>query len=354
MDTRNYQAIGLMSGSSLDGLDIAYCAFEVSAQGDDSIGVNSWKLIKAATIPFSEKWKARLANLPDQSGLVFAKTHTYFGHYLAELVNEFLRYHHIEPDFIASHGHTIFHDPVGRMSIQIGDGAALAALSGYPVISGFRNQDVALNGEGAPVAPIVDRFLFQGHDFYLNLGGIANITSILPDKTIAFDICPANQLLDPLANQLGLEYDHRGEVASSGEILEDLLTNLNQQEFYSSPYPKSLDNAWSRQVLSDLLPPEGASVPDLLRTMIEHIAFQIAKSIREILLKENQKKEDHSIFVTGGGAFNIFLMERLKAHCQNFGKINIHIPEPSVIQFKEAVLMAWMGVLRVENQLNVL
>ena len=171
-NSKTYQVIGLMSGSSLDGLDIAFCELKIT----DSNSNIDWTLIKAETIPYPEKWQNRLINLPKQDGFIFAQTHTYFGHFLGELVNQFISKHQIDPDFIASHGHTIFHHPDKRLTVQIGDGAALAATTGYPVINGFRTQDIAINGEGTPIAPAADRYLLKGFDFYLNIGGIANIT----------------------------------------------------------------------------------------------------------------------------------------------------------------------------------
>lgn len=355
MSSKIYKAIGLMSGSSLDGVDIAFCSFEVQRSGvGERLIVKDWQILEAETIPFSEKWKVRLSQLPDQNALIFAKTHTYLGHYLGAMLNDFIHRHQIEPHFIASHGHTIFHNPEERLTIQIGDGAAIAALTGFPVISNFRNQDIAINGEGAPVAPIVDKYLLAGHDFYLNLGGIANITSILPNKIIAFDICPANQLLNFLANQLGLEYDEGGQIAATGKIQEELLTIFNQADFYKKSYPKSLDNAWSKTAILNKLEQNSTAIPDQLCTLVEHIAYQISIAIQQIIKKENLQKKNYSILVTGGGAFNTFFIERLKANCQSIGNVEIVLPDSTIIQFKEAILMAWMGVLRIENIPNVM
>ncbi len=353
MLTKTYKAIGLMSGSSLDGIDIAYCTFDVTKSGVEGLVLQKWKLLEAETINFSEKWRERLLQLPVQNALTFAKTHTYLGHYFGEVVLDFIERYQIEPDFIASHGHTIFHDPIARLTVQIGDGAAIAAVTNYPVISNFRNQDIAIDGEGAPVAPIVDKYLLKGYDFYLNIGGIANVTSILPNKIIAFDICPANQLLNVLANQLGLEYDEGGKIAASGQIDQALLSKLNQAVFYKKPYPKSLDNAFSKKAILSQIPNDSNAIPDQLATVTEHIAFQIARSIRQITQQENFRKATYSLLVTGGGAFNTFLIDRLRTHCLS-AKVAVVLPDEEIIQFKEAILMAWMGVLRLENVPNVL
>jgi len=341
-----------MSGSSLDGVDIAFCHFEIE-KTDQQLLVHDWSLQVAETIAFPERWHNRLFNLPDQNALTFAKTHTYFGHFLGECVLDFVKNHEVKPDFIASHGHTIFHEPQNRMTIQIGDGSAMAATTGYTVINNFRNQDIAINGEGAPVAPIVDKFLFAGHDFYLNLGGIANISCLLSDKVIAFDICPVNQLLNTLANQIQLEYDEEGRVAREGVINDELLTSLNQASFYQQRYPKSLDNAWVNKNLLSLVENDVEQVPAQLRTSVEHIASQIALSIQQVINKENIQKESYTLLATGGGVFNTFLMERIKEHCGKYS-VEVVIPEAPIIQFKEAILMAWMGVMRMEEVPNVM
>ena len=349
---KNYKVIGLMSGSSLDGVDIAYCHFQVERK-EGGIIVHDWSLQVAETIAFPERWYNRLYNLPTQNALIFAKTHTYFGHFLGECVLDFVKNHQVQPDLIASLGHTVFHEPHNRMTIQIGDGAAIAATTGYTVVTNFRNQDVAINGEGAPVAPIADKYLFAGHDFYLNLGGIANISCLLPNKVVAFDICSVNQLLNILANQLGLEYDEGGQVAAKGEIDTDLLTAFNKGAFYQQLYPKSLDNNWVHTNLLSLIENDPTLIPKQLRTSVEHIAYQIAQSIQQIIQKEGLQKEQYSLFPTGGGVFNTFLMEQIQEQCAKH-KVKVVIPDASIIQFKEAILMAWMGVLRMEEVPNVM
>ncbi|MEM1119831.1 MAG: anhydro-N-acetylmuramic acid kinase [Bacteroidota bacterium] len=354
MAIKTYKVLGLMSGSSLDGLDLACCQFEVEKTDSHTLQVHDWSILTAETIGFSESWQARLSQLPTQNALNFAKTHTYLGHYWGDMVNDFLQRHQIEPDFIAAHGHTIFHDPIGRMTIQIGDGSAMAAVTGYPVITNFRHQDIAIDGQGAPIAPIVDKYLLAGHDFYLNLGGIANITTVLPNKIIAFDICPANQLLNALAHRLNLPYDEGGQIAASGAVNDTLLKTINRADFYRISYPKSLDNAWSRTAILSQLADDPAEIPNQLATFVEHIAYQIAFAIKQVIRKEKVEKKQLSLLATGGGAFNTFLVERLQHYGQQVGDIKVVIPDSDIIQFKEAALMAWMGVMRVEHVPNVL
>ena len=344
-----------MSGSSLDGLDIAYCHFSINENGKaDKLQIEDWKVEVAETVPFSEKWKERLMGLPTQNALIFSKTHAYFGHYMGELVNDFIQKHQLNPDFIASHGHTIFHYPENRLTVQIGDGAAMAAVTGYPVISNFRTQDIAIDGEGAPLAPLADHYLFSGYDFYLNLGGIANIACNLGDRFVAFDVGAANQVLNVLAQQLGKEYDENGEIAASGTINQDLFKLVNDIPFFKEGYPKSLDNQWVQNNIVPKYMIFPCSLEDKLTTACEQVAYQISTSISTILQKENIKKENFRMFVTGGGALNSFLMECIQKHCAKIANVEIILPPKQIIEFKEAALMALLGVLRIENKPNCL
>lgn len=341
---KSYKVLGLMSGSSLDGLDLAFCKFNL-AEGLDHI---AWEIIAADTLPFSETWINRLRFLPQQDALTFVKTNTYFGHYLAELAQQFLYKHQLQPDFIASHGHTIFHYPDKRISTQIGDGAAIAAITGLPVVTDFRTQDIAINGEGTPIAPAADRYLFQGFDFYLNLGGIANISAQVDQRYIAYDIGPANQVLNILANGLDMEYDAEGAEARKGTLQKDLLEQIHQIDYFAQDYPKSLDNNWIRQQIIPIYLDHPSSWQDKLRTATEQLAIQIGKSLAHIQDKENLSQSKYKIYITGGGAFNRFLLERIDHYCQPLN-VQIVVPSKKVVQFKEAILMALMGVLRMEK-----
>ncbi len=343
---KTYHAIGLMSGSSLDGLDIAFCRFEYS--GDRKQPIADWELLISETVPFAETWITRLSKLPEQQALTFAKTHIYFGHYMAELVNTFCAKHKVKPDFIASHGHTIYHYPDKLMTIQIGDGGALSALTGYTVVSDFRTQDVALHGEGTPIAPAADRFLFDGYDFYLNIGGIANITAV-HNNTVAFDIAPANQILNRLANQIGQPYDQNGDIATQGKIDSELLATLAENPYFEKNYPKSLDN---QQIVQEVFPfyqKSEASIEDKLHTACQHMGQQTARSISQIIQREKLNKKTYRMLVTGGGALNFFLMKCIQEHCEKEIDLTIELPDLETIQFKEAILMGLMGLLRLKQ-----
>lgn len=346
MTAKTYKVIGLMSGSSLDGVDIAFCEFSL-----ENKEVTDWKILHAETIPFNEMWQARLINLPHQNAMAFSKTHTYFGHYMGELANNFLEKYAIEPDLIASHGHTIFHNPDQRLTVQIGDGAALAMKTGYPVINNFRAQDIAIGGEGAPLAPIADKHLLPGYDFYLNLGGIANISCNINGRFVAFDICSANQTLNALAQELNLDYDEDGRIAKSGKLIESLFKRVNKLDYFHQAYPKSLDNSWVQQHLVAPFIEFGALWEDKLLTATEHLAYQVNHAISQIIEKENFKKDQYKMIITGGGAFNTFLVDCIRQYCKH---VEVIIPEKTIIDFKEAALMALMGILRLENIPNTL
>ena len=296
-----------MSGSSLDGLDVAYCRLDTVWEGGVFL-VKDWELLLADTLPFTADWQQRLRELPAASALDFCSAHAAFGHYMAELVNHFFEDKKLNPakvDLIASHGHTIFHEPAKGFTTQIGDGAALAAATGCMVVCDFRSADVALGGQGAPLAPMADKMLFPGYDFYLNLGGIANITCRTPsDQFVAFDVCGANQALNALANLLGQSYDADGQLAASGQPDPVLWEKINVQDFFARQYPKSLSNQWVQQHLTQTCLEATSPIPDRLRTVCQHVAHQLAQSVRQVLDCEHFAKEKYRLLATGGWVLN--------------------------------------------------
>lgn len=335
-----------MSGSSLDGIDLAYCRFAL-----DTAQQFDWELILGTTIPLPENWQARLAHLPAQNAVTFARTHVYFGHFLAESINQFIEQHQItQLDFVSSHGHTIFHNPDKRYTTQIGCGAAIAALTGYPVINDFRMQDIAINGEGTPIAPAADRYLFSDYDFCLNIGGIANITSLIQDEPIAFDVSPANQLLNFLSGQLGHAYDKDGQIAASGAMLPELLQALQDFPYYKASPPKSISNGWIVSELLPLLNSFEGTVADKLYTVIEFIAVEVCNSI--VQLAGDSSLSDYRVMLSGGGAKNKYLIERIESCLSGELNIDLIVPSSETIDYKEAILMGLMGVLRVLNLPN--
>jgi anhydro-N-acetylmuramic acid kinase len=333
---KEYHVIGLMSGTSLDGVDIALCHFIEDA------GSWSYKIICAETVPYASEWKSRLQNLPKASALELVKTHATYGHYLGLLVKSFLDRNNLKADQVASHGHTIFHQPEHGFTCQIGDGAAIASECGITVVSDFRTLDVACGGQGAPLVPKGDQLLFADYGMCLNIGGFANISFLSKGHRLAFDICPANIILNHYSEKLGHPYDKDGLIAASGKIDRTLLRELNNLDYYGQSPPKSLGREWVERVLKPLVDENALPVNDILCTVTEHIAFQLAKTINV-----NYGKQ---VLLTGGGAFNIFLINRLKF----YSSAELVIPVPLLINFKEALIFALLGVLRFRGETNCL
>jgi anhydro-N-acetylmuramic acid kinase len=348
-----YQVIGLMSGSSLDGLDVAYCRLDTAWEAG-VFRVKNWELLQADTLPFSTEWQQRLRSLPSATAFEFCEANAAFGHYLGQMVNQFLEDKKLTAsaiDLIASHGHTIFHEPKRGFTTQIGDGAALATATGCRVICDFRTADVALGGQGAPLAPMADKLLFPGHDFYLNLGGIANITCHVEgtSRIVAFDVCGANQALNALAQLAGQHFDRDGQMAASGQLDLVLFEAINSQTFFAEQYPKSLSNQWVQQHLTQICLRAASPIADRLHTVCQHVALQLEQSIAQVLEKEGFAKERYSLLATGGGAFNGYLMRCIQERLPN---VTVVIPNENVVKFKEALLMALLGVMRLEAAPN--
>jgi len=345
---KKYRIAGLMSGSSLDGLDIAVADFELKDIQPIKI---EWKFIAAETIPFSDEWQQKLRTASTFNALDFCKLNAQLGHYFGSLVKNFLTTNNLNPDYIASHGHTIFHYPNEHFTVQIGDGAAIAANTGIDVITEFRTTDVALGGQGAPLAPLADKYLFDGYDFYVNIGGIANISCNVDGQFYAFDTGAANQVLNALAQTIGKEYDENGKMAASGTIHYQLLDAINDNTYYKKTYPKSLDNTWVQQNVLPHILNSSISLNDKLATATEHTAQKLAEGIKAIIEKENFVKKHYKMLITGGGAFNDFLIKRINAQLKLIGIENLEtiIPSKNIINFKEALLMGLLGLFRIEK-----
>ncbi len=325
-----------MSGTSHDGLDIAYCQFtEVE-------GKWSFKILKAETIPYSQEWKNRLLALPEAEENAIREADLALGDYIGKTVKTFIDANGINTDFVASHGHTIFHQPSRGITLQIGNGNSIAAHCGTKVINNFRTEDVALGGQGAPLVPLGDQLLFAQYDYCINIGGIANISYESEGKRIAFDICPANMVLNYLAGKRGKDYDDGGKMASKGKVIEKALVQMESLPYYSLTGPRSLGREW---VIENILPLMEAyadwPIEDQLATFTEHIALRISSIL-------NNTTE--TILVSGGGVYNSYLIERIKSLC----KAEIIVPAPSIIDYKEAMIFAFLGLLRLKGINNVL
>lgn len=326
----------------MDGVDLALCKFTETAP-------NNWdfEIIKTETQAYNETWRLRLSKLRNQTALIYHKTDRYYGEYIGQLVQQFLQKHSLPCDFVASHGHTIFHQPEFNLTAQVGSGAAISAICGLPVVNDFRAMDVVLGGQGAPLVPIGDRLLFSHYDLCLNLGGFSNISATVNGKSVAYDISPCNIALNRIAREFDLDYDEDGKIADRGSINYDLLRNLNQIPYYTADYPKSLGREWINQYFWHHVRESQISKEDKMKTLCDHIAQQVAKNI-DLLCGGNA--DGKKVLVTGGGAFNRTLMELIKSHSD----AELIVPDDALVSYKEALIFAFLGVLRVTNQKNVL
>lgn len=330
-----YKAIGLMSGTSLDGLDICFVQF-----GKEN---SCWKfeIIKAETVPYPKALEEQLRNSIHLSSQDLLALHSEYGFYLGQITNDFIKRNQLSDiDLIASHGHTVFHQPQRKFTLQIGDGRAIKLQTQIPVIYDFRSQDVLLGGNGAPLVPIGDEFLFSGFDACLNLGGFSNISFKINEGRIAFDTAPVNIVLNKLVQEFGQNYDENGDLARKGNINLQLLEQLNSLEFYAQSHPKSLGIEWCNANIFPLF--SGIEALDVLATFTEHAAEQISKIFNI--------HQFNKVLFTGGGTYNQYLIEKIRDKTQT----EIIIPEKQIIDFKEALIFAFMGVLRLNNEVNVL
>ncbi|MBC7485387.1 MAG: anhydro-N-acetylmuramic acid kinase [Cytophagaceae bacterium] len=342
----SFTAIGLMSGTSCDGLDIAYCEFFKHSDHW------TYTITAAKTVGYTDSFVKKLQDASSMSGKDLMRFDREFGSFCGKAVLEFLTEYRLEaPAVIGSHGHTIFHTPTQGVTCQIGSGAALYAACSIPVACDFRSIDVALGGQGAPLVPLGDQLLFSAYDYCLNLGGISNISYLKNNTVVAFDICPVNMVLNHLAGLLGVAYDKDGAAASSGKSSTSMLEELNHLDFYQQPAPKSLGKEWFEQNFMPVLEKyKRLSINDRLATCSEHIAFQMSEVVGAQCLAPlpNQPK----LLATGGGAFNKHLMKRFAELLK--GKCNVEIPDAQTVAFKEALIFGLLGVLRMQKENNVM
>ena len=336
MIKKHYNVIGVMSGTSLDGIDIAHCTFSYQ---------DRWRfdIMESETVEYPSKWVEKLKNLVTMTPSELRQLDDEYTLFLGLTIQQFIIKHDLNNlDAICSHGHTALHQPQKGLTYQIGNLPKLAAILNNTVVCDFRVEDVALGGQGAPLVPIGDKLLFSEYDFCLNLGGFANISFEINGQRIAYDICPVNIVLNHYANVLGLDYDDGGKIAASGKIHQALLLQLNALDFYQASFPKSLGLEWVKETVFPLIEVFSLNENDVLRTFVEHIAVQISKEINF--------KNHATVLTTGGGAFNGFLMKRLSVHTQN----TLITPDKSIINFKEALIFAFLGVLKLRNENNCL
>lgn len=350
----SFHAIGLMSGSSLDGLDICYVEFNSNSQWSmvNRHWLVDYKILQADCIEYTSEFRERLRNAPNLSAWEFAKLHTEVGFYFGKLTQDFILKNKLEKvDFIGSHGQTIFHQPLAGFTTQIGCGAQIAAQTNCKVICDLRTSDVAYGGQGAPIVPVAEKYLFPDYKIFLNIGGIANISfhesesDVESDRVIAYDVCAANTLLNYLSQQKGLAYDENGQLAQKGSIVYSLLDELNNIAFCKQTAPKSLGSEHVYSEWISLFDKYDDSIEDKLATAVEHIAMQVGLAVQDstFMRDREQRTVNQQLLITGGGAFNAFLVERIQHHT----KIKAVVPDTFTVQYKEALAMAFIGLLRI-------
>ncbi|TDE29260.1 anhydro-N-acetylmuramic acid kinase [Flavobacterium ranwuense] len=334
---KKYIVVGVMSGTSLDGVDLAHIVFTVKN--------NKWEfqILESETVSYSADWVNQLKIAVDFSDKELQKLNQDYTQLLAAIIFNFIKKHKIENlDAVCSHGHTILHQPQNGFTLQIGNLPEIATLINQTVVCDFRIQDVQLGGQGAPLVPIGDRILFPEYDYCMNLGGFSNVSFEQNNNRIAFDISPVNTVLNFYANQLGLDYDNKGIISRTGICNEDLLNELNALDFYQKKHPKSLGFEFVKETVLPIIDSYSIPVEDKLHTFTEHVALQIALAL---------PNKNGSLYITGGGAYNDFLIERIRYHLP---EMKIIIPSTKILEFKEALIFALLGVLKLRGEINVL
>ena len=331
-----YHVIGVMSGTSLDGVDFCYASFEFSSTW-------TFKILKSKTIPYSKDWIERLSGGIALNTNDITSLNEDYTVYLGGIINHFIENNKLTLiDAVCSHGHTIFHKPEKNYTLQIGNLPKLSGIINQKVVCDFRVQDVTFGGQGAPLVPIGDQLLFHDFDFCLNLGGFANTSYQINNERIAYDICPVNIVMNHYVKSLGLDFDFNGDIASLGIIEEELLKALNALDYYKMTSPKSLGLEWVKSEIFPLIDSYNLEIKDSLRTFVEHAAFQIAHEI-------NKLKKAKLLF-TGGGVYNKFLISRIAY----YSKFEITIPSKEIIEYKEALIFGFLGILKIRNEVNCL
>jgi anhydro-N-acetylmuramic acid kinase len=332
-----YNVIGVMSGTSLDGVDLAHIKFSIQDQNW------AFEILESETISYSKNWIHELKSAVDYSETELQKLNEEYTILLASIITNFIKKHKIEKlDAVCSHGHTILHQPQNGFTLQIGNLPEISKLTQQTVVCDFRVQDVQLGGQGAPLVPIGDRILFSEYDYCMNLGGFSNVSFEKNNNRIAFDISPVNTVLNFYANQLRLDYDDKGQLSRTGKCNETLLQELNALPFYKKQHPKSLGFEFVKEVILPIIESYQIPIEDKLHTFTEHVALQIALAL---------PSKKGSLLTTGGGAYNDFLIERIQNHLP---EMKIIIPSAKILEFKEALIFALLGVLKLRGEINVL
>lgn len=332
-----YNVVGVMSGTSLDGVDLAHIHFTIKS------GVWSFEIFETETVAYSKDWFNKLKNAVQFSTEELTTVNQDYTVLLSEIIKDFISKNEIENlDAVCSHGHTVLHQPKNGFTLQIGNLPEIAKLINQLVVCDFRVQDVKLGGQGAPLVPIGDEILFAQYNYCLNLGGFSNVSFVENGQRIAFDISPVNTVLNFYAQHFNLEYDNKGAIARSGNLNQKLFEELNNLSYYHSKHPKSLGFEFVKETVLPMIEKYPIAIADKMHTFTIHVAFQIATALTE-------KKSN--LLITGGGAYNDFLIAQIHRFLPNMAVI---IPDKKILEFKEALIFSLLGVLKLRGQINVL
>jgi anhydro-N-acetylmuramic acid kinase len=337
MFKKRYNVVGVMSGTSLDGIDLAHLHFTFEN--------NQWQfeILECETIAYPKDWLDNLKVAVTFSAFELKKLNEAYTHFLGEIIRLFIEKNQIITlDAVCSHGHTILHQPQKGYTLQIGNLPEIASIIGETVVCDFRVQDIQLGGQGAPLVPIGDRLLFSVYDYCLNLGGFSNVSFEVNDTRIAFDISPVNTVLNYYANHLGMDYDDKGNLAQTGRIDVALLEALNGLEYYQKTFPKSLGFEFVKETVLPLIENFALSTEDKMRTFVEHIAYQTSLAL---------PKKSGRLLATGGGVYNVFLLERMRHYLP---EMELIVPDKTLLEYKEALIFGLLGVLKLRNEINAL
>ena len=332
--TGSFNIVGVMSGTSVDGLDLCYVSFY-------SNHINNYKIIKCETVDYSDDLKVKLINIINFDKQKIKELDLKFGEFIGLSIKKFISKNKLDsPDLISSHGHTVFHQPNIGKTLQIGSGKVINKITGIKTVNNFREQDVKLGGQGAPLVPIGDKLLFNEYKYCLNLGGFVNI-SIKKDKNIyAYDICALNTVLNHYAKKIGYDYDSDGDLSKKGKVITKLFNELNELNYYKKQYPKSLGIEFVKEKIIPIINKYNLSEIDVLATYVKHAANQISNNINS-----NEK-----VLLSGGGSYNRTLIKILKKDYN----VNILIPDDTIINYKECLIFALIGYLKIKNKINCL
>lgn len=337
MFKESYNVLGIMSGTSLDGIDVAHIHFSLKNKNWE------YEILETETIPYNSEWLEKLKTAVDFSANELTKLNEDYTILLGNTIKSFIQKNKLGGlDAVCSHGHTILHQPQNGFTLQIGNLPEIAEIIGVTVVCDFRVQDVKLGGQGAPLVPIGDRILFSDYDYCLNLGGFSNISFEQNDKRIAFDISPVNTVLNFYANKLGLAYDDKGKIARSGETDLNLMEELDALSYYQKPFPKSLGFEFVKTIVLPLMESYDISIEDKIHTFVKHIAKQTAFALPD---------RSGKMLITGGGAYNTFLLESMQNYLP---EINLVVPDAKTLEYKEALIFALLGILKLRKEINVL